>query len=214
MSGHQRGATPDVDRPAARRGLRLLRPAESTDGDRAERLAEQLELAGRGDQAAFGRVYDDTAGMVYGIVLRVIRSPEQAEEITQEVYVELWRLAGRFDRSRGSVRGWVATVAHRRAVDRVRSEQSRRNREDRQASRVEREHDSVSEAVVDSLERDQVAAALHRLTPVQRQAIELAYHGGHTYREVATQLGIAEGTAKTRIRDGLIRLRDELGVVE
>lgn len=188
---------------------------DETGDDRAERLADQLELAGRGDQAAFGRVYDDTAGMVYGIVLRVIQSPEQAEEITQEVYVELWRLAGRFDRSRGSVRGWVATVAHRRAVDRVRSEQSRRDREDRQAGRGgEREHDSVSEAIVDSLEREQVAAALYRLTPVQRQAIELAYHQGLTYREVAIELGIAEGTAKTRIRDGLIRLRDELGVVE
>lgn len=205
--------TADAERQTPRRRLRLLRPLDEA-ADPAVALAGELELAGRGDESAFGAVYDATAGMVFGIVLRVIRSREQAEEVTQEVYVELWRLAARFDPARGSARSWIATLAHRRAVDRVRSEEARRNREDRQAGRAETNHDSVSEAVVDTLERERVTAALERLTAVQRQAIELAYHGGRTYREVAAQLGIAEGTAKTRIRDGLIRLRDELGVVE
>jgi RNA polymerase sigma-70 factor (ECF subfamily) len=134
------------------------------------------------------------------------------------VFVELWRVAPRFDAERGSVTSWVATIAHRRAVDRVRSEQASRNRVEREASKVERDHDSVAESVIDSdhtdFDRRRVRRALDRLTSMQRQAVELAYFGGYTYREVAALLEVPEGTIKTRIRDGMIRLRDELGAPE
>lgn len=185
-------------------------PAAETDA-----LAPMLRAAGRGDQSAFADLYDATAALVHGIVLRVVRDPSQSEEVVQEVFVEIWRLAPRFDGTRGSVTSWMATIAHRRAVDRVRSEQASRNRIEREASRVVRDHDAVSEAVIEldhaDFERRRVRKALDRLTDMQRQAVELAYFGGHTYREVAVLLGEPEGTIKTRIRDGMIRLRDELG---
>jgi RNA polymerase sigma-70 factor (ECF subfamily) len=187
-------------------------------GDRADQasgstaLASTLARAGQGSQEAFGELYDATSGMVHGIVLKVVRDPSQAEEITQEVFVEIWRLAPRYDRSRGSATSWIATIAHRRAVDRVRSEQSHRDRNDTVGRRIERDHDSVSETVLDRLDRTRVLAALDQLTDDQRAAVELAYFGGHTYREVAVLLDAAEGTIKGRIRDGLIKLRDHLGV--
>ena len=170
-----------------------------------------LRRAGRGDQAAFAELYDALSPLVHGVVLKVVRDPAQSEEVTQEVFVELWRLAARFDESRGSVTSWVATVAHRRAIDRVRSEQSSRDRVARQVSNISRDYDDVSDEVESKFERARVRRALERLTGVQREAVELAYFGGHTYREVAVLLDVAEGTVKTRIRDGMIRLRDELG---
>ena len=97
-----------------------------------------IERVGRGDQAAFGDLYDVTAGLVHGVVLKVVRDPSQAEEVVQEVFVDLWRIAPRFDPAKGSVASWVATIAHRRAVDRVRSEQAARNRVERESARVER----------------------------------------------------------------------------
>ena len=185
------------------------------DGQRSDPLVELLQLAGRGDQAAFGELYDSLAGLVHGVVLKVVRDPSQTEEVVQEVFVEIWRIAPRYDPDRGTVVGWAATIAHRRAVDRVRSEQSNRARNEREQSKVVVEHDSVSEQVVDhdhtEFERRRVRKALDKLTDMQRQAVELAYFGGHTYREVAVLLDTPEGTIKTRIRDGLIRLRDELG---
>lgn len=188
------------------------RAAPSSDGDA---FAGLLRAAGRGDQAAFADLYDATAALVHGIVLRVVRDPAQSEEVVQEVFVEIWRLAPRFDGTRGSVTAWMSTIAHRRAVDRVRSEQASRNRVEREASRITRELDTASEPVVEldhaDFERRRVRKALDRLTDMQRQAVELAYFGGHTYREVAVLLGEPEGTIKTRIRDGMIRLRDELG---
>jgi RNA polymerase sigma-70 factor (ECF subfamily) len=127
------------------------------------------------------------------------------------VFVELWRLAARYDASRGSPRSWAATVAHRRAIDRVRSEQSARDRDVRDAAAATLEHDPVDVEVEASIDRARVRRALDRLTELQREAVELAYYGGHTYRQVAVLLDVAEGTVKTRIRDGMIRLRDELG---
>jgi RNA polymerase sigma-70 factor (ECF subfamily) len=141
----------------------------------------------------------------------VVRDPSQSEEVTQEVFVELWRVAARYDASRGSVRSWSATVAHRRAVDRVRAEQSARERVARHGGDALREHDEVVAAVESHVDRVRVRRALATLSPVQREAVELAYYGGHTYREVAALLDVAEGTVKTRIRDGMIRLRDALG---
>lgn len=175
------------------------------------RAAELLRRVARGDEQAFAALYDELARLVHGIVLRVLRDPSQSEEVTQEVLVELWRLAPRYDRSKGSVRSWAATVAHRRAVDRVRSEQASRARDDRSGRLEITETDTVASDVEDRLDRERVVKALEELTPLQRQSVELAYYGGHTYREVAVLLDIPEGTVKTRIRDGLTRLRDQLG---
>ena len=174
-------------------------------------LGSLLKRAGRGDQQAFGDLYDQLSALVYGVVLKVVRDPAYSEEVAQEVFVELWRLATRYDATRGSVRSWAATVAHRRAIDRVRSEQASRDRVERQASNVSRDHDEVVAAVETNLDQIRVRRALAALSPLQREAVELAYFGGHTYREVAILLAVAEGTVKTRIRDGMIRLRDELG---
>jgi RNA polymerase sigma-70 factor (ECF subfamily) len=170
-----------------------------------------LRRAGRGDQSAFADLFDELSPMVHGVVLKVVRDPSQAEEVAQEVFVELWRLAARFDGSKGSARSWAATLAHRRAIDRVRSEQSSRDREAREVSRASGDHDVVVAEVESSIDQARVRRALARLSAIQREAVELAYFGGHTYREVAVVLGVAEGTVKSRIRDGMIRLRDELG---
>lgn len=191
-------------------GGRTSRSAEPID--ESTTLSGILSRSGRGDQAAFGELYDATSALVHGIVLKVVRDPSQAEEITQEVFVEIWRLAPRYETDRGSVKSWIATIAHRRAVDRVRSEQSHRNRTEVVGRQVERDHDSVSELVLERLDRTRVIAAMDLLTDDQRAAVELAYFGGHTYREVAVLLDAAEGTVKGRIRDGLIKLRDHLGV--
>ncbi len=172
-----------------------------------------LAAVARGDQAAFADLYDRVAPLVHGVVRRVVRDPAQSEEVTQEVLVELWRTAVRFDPDRGSARAWILTMAHRRAIDRVRSEQSSRNRTARVAGREHaRPFDDVAEQVETSLDHDRVRAALGTLTELQRQAVELAYYQGYTYREVAELLDTPLGTIKTRMRDGLIRLRDAMGV--
>ena len=145
-------------------------------------------------------------------MLKVVRDPSQSEEVTQEAFVELWRLAPRYDAGRGSVRSWAVTLAHRRAIDRVRSEQAARDRTEREAHKRPIQSSDVAEQVVANIDGTRVRKALGRLTEIQRQAVELAYFGGHSYREVALLLNVAEGTIKTRIRDGMIRLRDELGV--
>ncbi len=190
--------------------LRLLRSAATSAP--VDDLSAALVAAGRGDERAFGALYDLTVRTVFGIVRRVVRDPAMAEEITQEVYVELWKLAPRYDADKGSASGWIATIAHRRAVDRVRSEQSRRDREVADGRRAVPDFDIVSETVGDDLERERVRHALGLLSETQREAVTLAYYGGHTYREVAALLDVAEGTVKTRIRDGMIKMRDQLGV--
>jgi RNA polymerase sigma-70 factor, ECF subfamily len=180
-------------------------PARSAD--------ELLQAAARGDQAAFAALYDRLAPMVYGVIRRVVRDPSQSEEVAQEVFVEVWRIATRFDPARGSAQTWVLTMAHRRAVDRVRSEQATRNRNDRVGHRERsREFDEVAEQVETGLEQAEVREALEVLTDLQREAVELAYYKGYTYREVAEVLDAPLGTIKTRMRDGLIRLRDAMGV--
>lgn len=170
-----------------------------------------LRDAGRGNEDAFARVYDELAPFVHGCVLRVIRDPAQSEEVTQEVFVELWRLAPRFDATRGTVRAWAMTIAHRRAVDRVRSSAASRSRDAYDAARPAPAPATPEEAVGDRIEQHRVRRALDSLSDRQREAVELAYYAGHTYREVAALLDVPEGTIKTRIRDGLIRLRGELG---
>jgi RNA polymerase sigma-70 factor (ECF subfamily) len=192
--------------------LRRGTPSPVPDAAGSGGLGPLLRRAGRGDVAAFDALYDELAPFVYGAVLKVVRDPAQAEEVTQEVFVELWRLAARHDEARGSVRTWVGTIAHRRAVDRVRAEQSLRDRTEREGQLRPVPHDHVSDQVEATMESARLRRALERLTSMQRESLELAYYGGHTYREVAALLGVPEGTVKSRIRDALIRLRDEMGV--
>jgi RNA polymerase sigma-70 factor, ECF subfamily len=172
-----------------------------------------LSLVARGDDKAFERLYDVVAGKVLSLIRRVLRDHAQSEEVTQEVLVEVWRTAARFDPGRGSALAWVLTMAHRRAVDRVRSAQAATRREDLAARRdVETPFDAVSEQVAARIEQRQVRRCLSTLTDLQRESILLGYFKGYTYPETATLLGIPLGTVKTRMRDGLIRLRDCLGV--
>ncbi|MFD3520825.1 sigma-70 family RNA polymerase sigma factor [Streptomyces sp. NPDC058653] len=176
-------------------------------------LQELLGRVARGDQEAFTRVYDLVCGPVLGLVRSVLRDPAQSEEVTQEVLLEVWRSAPRYQASRGSGMTWVLTLAHRRAVDRVRSAQASSDRE-RRAALLDRTpaFDEVTEQVESRLEREQVRRCLRTLTELQRQSVTLAYYQGLAYREVAELLSVPLGTVKTRLRDGLIRLRDCLGV--
>jgi RNA polymerase sigma-70 factor, ECF subfamily len=172
---------------------------------------ELLVAAATGDEAAFSVLAQRVRAQALRVATGVVRDPAMAEEVTQEVLTEVWLKADRFDPTRGNVSGWISTLARRRAVDRVRSEQAGRNRDDRVARRdQERDVDVVAEEVEVRLEHWQVRRALAELSDRQREAIELAYFGGHTYRDVARVLGIPEGTAKSRLRDGLLRLREAL----
>lgn len=174
-------------------------------------LAELLRRIASGDQSAFGDFYDSTSRTVYGIVLSVLRDRAQAEEVAQEVYVEAWASAPRFDPELGSPRGWLNTIAHRKAVDRVRSSQRSHEREQRHF-----EADSgrlavdTSDIVVAYDESQRVRDALARLPEAQRTAVHLAYFEGRSYREVAEYLELPLGTVKTRIRDAMKRLRIHL----
>jgi RNA polymerase sigma-70 factor, ECF subfamily len=181
-----------------------------TSGPPAD-LAALLAQVARGDGAAFEAVYEYVSGPVFGLVRSVVRDPAQSEEVAQEVLLDVWRTASRFDASRGSAITWVMTLAHRRAVDRVRSARAAAEREERVAVAAAAADDVAEEAFA-RLEREQVRRCLDSLTQLQREAVTLAYYGGYTYQEVAGLLGVALGTVKTRMRDGLIRLRDCLGV--
>ena len=203
----------------------MIRPIEADDGGepagagvtgrqrQAARLADLLDRSARGQEAAFAELYDLTSSRIYGVVVKVLRSPDLAAEVTQEVYVEIWRQASRFSAERGSVLAWMVTIAHRRAVDRVRSAVSD-TRRDTDWGRLDAEtpHDQVWDTLEHRLDTDRVRKGLESLTPVQREAVSLAYFGGYTHREVAGLLKLPLGTVKTRIRDGLIGLRDALGV--
>jgi RNA polymerase sigma-70 factor (ECF subfamily) len=174
-------------------------------------LAAQIGQVARGDAAAFDAVFEQLGPSVFGAVKRVIRDPAQSEEVTQEVLLEVWRTAAKFDAGRGSATAWVMTLAHRRAVDRVRSVQAESERERRVAA-ADIPYDEVIDAVESSLERERVRRCLNSLTEVQRESVTLAYYRGYTYGQVASLLGVPTGTVKTRMRDALIRLRDCLGV--
>lgn len=177
-----------------------------------ERTSEDLLVASAtGDQLAFSTLVMRIGPQALRVARGVVRDPSIAEEVAQEVLTEVWLKADRFDPAKGTVTGWVATLARRRAVDRVRSEQAGRDRDDKVARRSQvRDVDVVADEVELRLEHWQVRRALAELSDRQREAIELAYFAGHTYRDVAKVLGIPEGTAKSRLRDGLLRLRASL----
>jgi RNA polymerase sigma-70 factor (ECF subfamily) len=176
-------------------------------------LGSLLRRSGAGDEAAFAQVYDLTAAKVYGLAVRVTRSPEIAAEVVQEVYLMAWQQSARFDPERGTVLAWLCTLAHRRSVDRVRQVQREREREQQyESGRAEIPADETWQGVEQAMETQEVRAGLDALTPIQREAVSLAYYEGCSHREVAQRLDVPLGTAKTRIRDGLSSLRTALGV--
>jgi RNA polymerase sigma-70 factor, ECF subfamily len=185
--------------------------ASATDRRGERDLNDLLIHVARGDQDAFEQLYDRLAGPAYGVIRRVLRDPSQSEEVTQEVLLEVWRTAARFDPAMGGAATWVMTIAHRRAIDRVRSSAAAAEREQKVAP-VNPLRDEVADAVEASLDRERVRRCLDGLTEVQRESITLAYYGGYSYRQVAELLSVTLGAIKTRIRDGLIRMRDCLGV--
>jgi RNA polymerase sigma-70 factor (ECF subfamily) len=188
-------------------------PETAAAGARRPTPEDCLRRVALGDRDAFDQVYKAFAGPVFGLARRVLRDPAQAEEVAQEVLVEVWRTASRFDPQLGSAQAWVMTMAHRRAVDRVRSEQAAEDRELRlaQASAAV-DYDDVVETVENRLEQQRVRHCLGGLTELQRESVTLAYYSGYTYPQVAKLLAVPLGTVKTRMRDGLARLRDCLGV--
>jgi RNA polymerase sigma-70 factor (ECF subfamily) len=189
-----------------------VRKSAHDDGD-----ADLLAAVARGDQDALAVVYERHANNCYALARRVLNDRSLAEEVVQELFVRLWREPERFDPARGSLRSFLLSQVHGRSVDLLRAEVARRGREERDARRSPLAHDNLEREVVDLTEAEAVRAALSELSEGERSAIELAYFGGHTYREVAVLLGQPEGTVKSRIRSGLVRLRTELtaaGVIE
>jgi RNA polymerase sigma-70 factor (ECF subfamily) len=207
------GDMPAASSGAPASGEAAAVPAGGTATATGADLADLLRRSARGDEAAFAAVYDATARRLYGLALRIVRDPAMSEEVTQEVYLDVWRHCARFDEDRGSAISWLMTIAHRTAVDRVRASEASRRRDDAHAATSQDvDFDTTAESAHASLEAQRVRRALTTLTDAQRSAVELAYLGGYTHTEVARLLDLPLGTAKTRIRDGLIRLRDTLGV--
>jgi RNA polymerase sigma-70 factor (ECF subfamily) len=174
-------------------------------------LVSLMQLVQAGDEAAFAALYDELAGVVFGTVKRVLRDPAMSEEVTQEVFMELWRTATRFDPERASVSTWAITMARRRAVDRVRREQSQRDRIERSASQRDPEAIATDDEVVASLEAERVGRALAELPEEQRIVIQMAFLDGDSHGEIAERLDLPLGTVKGRVRLGLKKLGGRLG---
>ncbi|MCK2024330.1 ECF RNA polymerase sigma factor SigK [Microbacterium sp. kSW2-24] len=184
------------------------------DGAARDAVADLLLAIAAGDQRAFAELYDLLSSRVFGLILRVLVNRSQSEEVLQEVFLEIWQSASRFAPNKGQGRTWIMTMAHRRAVDRVRSSQSSSDRDVRAGLRdIGVAHDSVAEQVELSMEGERVVGALSGLPEAQREAIVLAYYGGYSQNEIAALLGAPLGTIKTRMRDGLTRLRSAMGVM-
>ncbi len=181
--------------------------------DPVDHVGELLQRIAGGDEAAFARLYDLLSPRVFGLILRVLVDRAQSEEVLQEVFLEVWRSASRFAPNRGQGRTWVLTIAHRRAVDRVRASQASSDRDVRIGFRdLDVAHDGVAEQVELRVEAERVTTALRHLPEAQREALTLAYYGGYSQSEIAALVGAPLGTIKTRMRDGLSRLRAEMGV--
>jgi len=194
-------------------GLMTVDPAGGLAPADSATKEELLARVAHGDQSAFGELYDQIAPRVLGLVKRLLVDHAQSEEVTQEIFLEIWQSASRYEPTRGGASTWILTMAHRRAVDRIRSSQAGRDRDTKIGIRdLAVAYDHVSETVEVRIEHERVEKAMTRLTQLQRQAVSLAYYGGFSQSEVADMLHIPLGTVKTRLRDGLIRLRDELGV--
>ena len=184
------------------------------DGSAGDHAAGLLTRIASGDQAAFAQLYDLLSPRVFALILRVLVNRAQSEEILQEVFLEVWQSAARFAPNKGQGRAWVLTIAHRRAVDRVRASQSSSDRDNRVGLRdLGEARDTVAETVESRMEGERVAAALAALPEPQQEALILAYYGGYSQSEVSAMTGVPLGTIKTRMRDGLTRLRRELGVI-
>lgn len=176
-------------------------------------LPRLLHACSLGDEAAFATLYDATVARLFGLVLRVVRDRAQAEEVTQDAYLHIWQHSSRFDPDRGNAMNWLITIGHCKAVDRVRSAEATRRRDIAYDARdTATPFDQTTAEAHRNLDAQKVHRALDTLTENQRGALELAYFGGYTHQEVALMLGLPLGTAKTRIRDALIRLRDILGL--
>lgn len=181
--------------------LRLVPPSGGADVDAL------LGRVARGDRGAFSALYDELSSAVYGLARRVVRDPARAEDVTQEVFLDIWRKASRFDQSLGKAKTWIMTITHRRAVDAVRRTESQR-RQDQHGAPDAVAHDQPAEALIRSEEHGAVRDCLDSLTDLQLESVRLAYFHGYTYAEVASLLDKPLPTIKTRMRDGLIRLRD------
>ncbi|MHA7285949.1 ECF RNA polymerase sigma factor SigK [Arthrobacter sp. MDT3-44] len=183
-------------------------PAGTGSGGPVCEVGSLLLRVADGDVQAFDELYERTSRRVYGLVRKVLVDAEMSAETTQDVFLALWSDdAARFDPIRGSGMSWIMTLAHRRAVDKVRAEESHRVRDLRWGIKNQTvDYDEVADIVVQRSETEAVTACLSTLTVVQREAIQLAYYAGMTYTQVAEHLGIPVPTAKTRIRDGIKRL--------
>ncbi|MGP3534802.1 ECF RNA polymerase sigma factor SigK [Microbacterium sp. RD1] len=186
----------------------------SEDADApVDHVAVLLGKVAEGDRIAFAELYDMLSSRVFGLILRVLVDRSQSEEVLQEVFLEVWQSASRFVPNKGQGRSWLLTIAHRRAVDRVRSSQASSDRDIRAGFRnIEVPRDDVAESVELRLEGKRVVEALATLPEAQREALTLAYYGGYSQSEIAALVGAPLGTIKTRMRDGLTRLRNEMGV--
>jgi RNA polymerase sigma-70 factor (ECF subfamily) len=172
-----------------------------------------LQNAAKGDQRAFGELYDRMLPRVLGLAMRVLRDAAQAEEVSQEVFLEVWQLASRYDVEKGSAVGWILRKSHGRAVDRVRSSEARNARDIKMGIRDLAESTAdITEVVELRIESERVNAAMNKLPEAQREAVKLAHLGGYSHSEVSQMLSIPVGTVKTRIRAGISRLREELAV--
>lgn len=185
-------------------------PQVFNDKKSQQDLLEDIAL---GNQGSFGELYDQLSSRVFGLILKVLRDRAQSEEVTQEVFIEVWQNASNYNPQKGSASTWIMTISHRKAVDRVRSSQASHDRDTKIGIRdYVADYNNVEETVQVNLENERVNEALKRLTEFQRQAVTLSYYKGYSHKEVAETLKVPVGTVKTRLRDGMIRLRDELGV--